>query len=94
MTLYLDFEFLENFLLSNDESELYVRLKSFIKDSKNELVLNFDPLDYYQDPEKQIIVRHIAQRLNAKLELNFVSKNIESLAEKANPCSLFPSAEC
>ncbi|MCF8325651.1 MAG: hypothetical protein K9I84_11880 [Leadbetterella sp.] len=93
MDVYLDYEFLENFLLSDDESELFVRLKSFIKESKNKnnLILNFDPIEFYDDPEKQIIVRHLSQRLDAKIEVNCLSQKIDFIAEKANPCSLFLS---
>ncbi len=93
MDVYLDYEFLENFLLSEDESELFVRLKSFIRDpkNKNNLILNFDPLDCYADPERQIIARHLSQRLDAKIEVNLLTKKIDFIAQNANTCSFFLS---
>lgn len=93
MDVYLDYEFLENFLLSKDESELFVRLKSFLRDpqNKNNLILNFDPLQLYNDPEKQIIVRHLSQRLDANIEVNYLTQKVDFIAQNANICSLFLS---
>lgn len=64
MKIFLDYAFLENFFLSENQSENYFYLKRILSDVKNrfELIVDFDLEEAYQNPEKRAIVRQITAK--------------------------------
>ncbi|WP_341228443.1 hypothetical protein [uncultured Arcticibacterium sp.] len=97
MLVYLNYQFLENFLLLSDDSDEHYILKKFICDqsSANKLILDFDPIDLYDDPEKRVIARQIAQRLSSfTIDLTFTkSFNNKDFYESAIPKLFFMEEE-
>lgn len=91
MKIYLDYSFLEDFLLNNNDPEVEFRLKSLLSSPSNEntLIVNFDPIDFFNDPEKAVIARHISSRLDLNVELNFEKMPLEEKAHSLEPHTLF-----
>lgn len=76
MKIIVDLAFLTNFFLSEEDSDRYVYLKRLLtsQDSPAEIVVNFDFEEAYNDPEKRILFRKIAQKL-PKLDREILFKS-------------------
>lgn len=91
MKIYLDFAFLENFFLNPDDSDTHYRLKRLLCSAQSpaELIVNFDFEEVYQNPEKKVIFRQIANRFPVS-NLTFSSSiGTAGFHETSTPTFLF-----
>lgn len=65
MKLYVNFAFLENLLLAEEQTDRHFYIKKLLSSPQPgvELVIDIDAEEAYQDPDKRTIFRQIAQRL-------------------------------
>ena len=95
MKIYLDLSFLEDFLLSNDDSDRYSRLKRLIvsAESPAEIVVNFDFEEAYKDPEKRVLFRQIVNKVPSS-DLQIIDKaNDAAFHECSTPNLFFMNSE-
>lgn len=90
MKIILDFEFLENFFLNEDDSERHFYLTRLLSsaNSPSELVVNFDFEEAYRDPEKRPLFRKIAQKLPIS-DLDILNRAKEKGFHETNEANLF-----
>ena len=95
MKIYLDLPFLEDFLLTNDDSDRHYRLKRLLcsTESPAELFVDFDFEEAYKDPEKRALFRQITKRL-PRSDLQIIDKaNQATFHESATPNLFFMNSE-
>lgn len=65
MKLYLNFAFLENLLLAEEQTDRHFYIKKLLSSPQTgiELIVDFDPEEAYKDPERRVILRQVAQKL-------------------------------
>ncbi|MCU0327033.1 MAG: hypothetical protein MUF45_17650 [Spirosomaceae bacterium] len=95
MKIYLDLEFLEDFLLANDDSDRYSRLKRLLcsTESPAEIFVNFDFEEAYKDPEKRVLFRQIANKLPLSDSEIIEKANNSAFHECATPHLFFMNSD-
>ncbi len=65
MKLYLNFAFLENLVMSDDQTDRHIDIKRLLSSPQSgmELIVDFDPEEVYRNPDQRTVFRQIAQKL-------------------------------